>query len=224
MMTIHAVVFDLDGTLLDTLQDIAQSANDVLQSLGHPAHDAAAYRRFIGDGVEMLFRRALPEDADTEDVLAQCQTGFHDVYLRRWNETTPLDPAIPELLSDLKQLGRKLCILSNKPHVATLRCVEEFLSDWQFDCVLGQRDSVPRKPAPDGLYEIQSTLGIERNELLYVGDSNTDMQTARNAEVIGVGVEWGFRDRDELLSEGASHVIAQPSELLKLLDGTSATD
>ena len=218
-MPIRAVVFDLDGTLLNTLQDIAQSANDVLESLGHSAHAIEDYRRFIGDGVEMLFRRALPVGADTDQLLEKCKTGFHDVYLRRWNETTTLYPGVPELLTELQERDRRICILSNKPHAATLRCVAEFLSGWEFDCVLGQRDSVPRKPAPDGLHEIQSVLGIERDELLYVGDSNTDMQTACNAEVTGVGVEWGFRDRDELMSEGAASVIAHPSELLELLEG-----
>jgi len=216
-MPVRVVVFDLDGTLINTLQDIANSANDVLVSVGHAPHPVADYRRFIGDGVETLFRRALPGGADSPEILTNCKTGFHDVYLRRWNETTGLYEGIRETLNTLVNAQVAICILSNKPHAATLRCVDEFLSDWTFACVLGQRDGIPHKPAPEGLLEIIERLGVDRSELLYVGDSNTDMQTAVNANVTGVGVEWGFRDRHELLAEGATHVVAHPDELLGLL-------
>lgn len=217
-MPIRAVIFDLDGTLLDTLADLSGSANEVLESLGFPTHEQQAYRRFIGDGVEMLFRRALPEGADNEQNIAACRSLFTAVYGKRWNDQTRLYEGIPETLDALASDEVAINVLSNKPHAATLRCAEEYLSRWPFACILGHREGTPHKPDPFGVQEILLTLGVDRREALYVGDSNTDMRTAVNAGVAGIGVEWGFRDRAELMAEGASHVISHPSELLQLID------
>ena len=216
-MPFRAVVFDLDGTLLDTLADIGDSANEVLRQHEFPEHPYSAYRRFIGDGVLMLFERALPEAARQPDVIAACAQGFEESYGRHWKSKTTLYAGIAELLTTLQQRTLPLTVLSNKPHAFTVKCVAEFLPEWHFDVVFGQRNAVPRKPDPAGAIEICERLNLPPAECLYLGDSSVDMQTARNAGMLAVGASWGFRDADELRVHGANFVIDHPRELLAIL-------
>jgi phosphoglycolate phosphatase len=218
-MDVQAVLFDLDGTLLDTLEDIAAAANEVLGRHGLPAHPPGAYRRFIGDGVAMLFRRALaPEHAEPEQV-ARCVEDFRDAYSRSWNVRTRPYDGIPELLDALTSRGLVLALLSNKPDDFTRLCASAYLARWPFRAVLGQREGTPRKPDPAAALEIAHRLGIPVGQFLYVGDSAVDMETARRAGMRPVGVSWGFRPAEELWAAGAEAAIAHPAELLGILDG-----
>jgi phosphoglycolate phosphatase len=218
LMKFRAVLFDLDGTLLDTLEDIAQAANDVLVGLDLPTHPPEAYRAFIGDGVATLFRRALPPDRVVPEMIDRCVAGFRETYGESWNvRTRPFD-GIPELLDDLAARDLDLAVLSNKPDDFTRRCAAEYLARWPFRAVLGQREGVPRKPDPAGALEIARRLGLPAERFLYVGDTAVDMETARGAGMCPVGVAWGFRSIEELRSGGAAAIIERPAELLGLLE------
>lgn len=210
-----AAIFDLDGTLLDTLADIGNAANDVLSDRGHRTHDLEAYRQFIGDGVATLFKRILPDGASTPEVIADCVSEFGVTYGRRWNENSQLYPGVEDLLSELVQREIPIAILSNKPHDFVGVCVAEFLSAWPFDPVLGQRDGVPRKPDPAGVLEVCEALGVAPKECVYVGDSSVDMLTAKNSGAMAVGVAWGFRPVEELVEYGAARILETPSQLLE---------
>lgn len=211
-----AAIFDLDGTLLDTLADIGNAANDVLAERGHPTHPLDAYRHFIGDGVATLFTRILPEGLPTSELIAECVSEFGVTYGRRWNENSTLFPGIADLLDELTQREIPIAILSNKPHEFVGVCVEEFLSAWPFDPILGQREGIPRKPDPAGVFEVAEFLGVSAQDCVYVGDSSVDMLTAKNSGALAVGVAWGFRPTEELVEYGAAHVLNSSPELLKL--------
>ncbi|MHC4475521.1 MAG: HAD family hydrolase [Planctomycetota bacterium] len=214
----QAIIFDLDGTLLDTLTDIANSVNTVLAELGCPTHSVDAYRYFVGDGTHMLVQRVLPKDRrDTTD-LNEFLQAVTDQYSKRWAETTKPYPGIPELLSALERRGLPKAILSNKPHDLTQMIVDKLLCDWSFSPVRGRVSSIPRKPDPAGALQIAKELGIPPQRFLYLGDTNTDMQTANAAGMFPVGALWGFRTADELLQNGAKTLVENPADLLPLLD------
>lgn len=213
----HAVIFDLDGTLLDTLADIANSANQVLSDRGYQTHSIEAYRHFIGDGVATLFHRILPGDGPDSGLIAECAREFAVAYGRKWKENTSVYPGIAELLDELTARDVPIAILSNKPHEFVGVCVGEFLSGWPFDPVLGQREGVPRKPDPAGVIDVCNALDVSPERCVYVGDSSVDMLTARNSEALAVGVAWGFRPVDELIEYGAAHILETPVDLLELM-------
>jgi phosphoglycolate phosphatase len=214
-----AVIFDLDGTLLDTLTDIGDAANRVLDALGYPPHDLDDYREFVGSGVRVLFGRALPPDAADEDMVTRCAERFQVEYARHWNVATRAYDGVPEMLDQVLQRGVKMAVLSNKPDAFTRRCVEHYLAAWPLKPVLGQRDGIPRKPDPAGVREILDHWNIPAQECLYLGDSNIDMQTATAAGTMAVGATWGFRTAGELIQSGARHLIDHPQDLIPLLNG-----
>jgi phosphoglycolate phosphatase len=216
-MHFAAVVFDLDGTLLDTLADIAYSANAVLSRHGFPNHEIDEYRWLVGEGVAKLFERALPADQLVEAVIARCVADFREVYGRHWNASTKAYEGIPELLSEVAALGIKCAVLSNKPDAFTKRCVAEYFRDTHFHMVLGQRDGFPRKPDPAGALQILRQLEVPAAHGLFLGDSAVDMQTARRAGLYSVGALWGFRTRQELADAGADAIIQWPRDLLPIL-------
>ena len=217
-MKYKAVLFDLDGTLLNTLEDLADSTNCVLQRLGFPVHASHAYKYFVGDGMMNLVRRALPEGSgNDEELAAKCLAAVKEEYARRWRDKTRPYPGVPEMLDALKQRGIKLVVLSNKPDEFTKLTVETLLSRWTFDAVLGERPSVARKPDPAGAFEIARMIGVPPGEFLYLGDTATDMCTAVSAGMYPVGALWGFRTAEELTANGAKTLIREPAELLHLL-------
>jgi len=216
-MTYKAIIFDLDGTLLDTLDDLANAMNRVLLERRFPTHGIDKYRSFIGDGVDNLIKRALPEKNCNEDTVHTCIEAFLEDYHKNWNRDTRPYKGIPELLDALKERGLKTAILSNKPHDTTTVCVTELLPRWRFDVVLGHRDGTPHKPDPSGALEISMRLTIPPEEFLYVGDSGVDMETAIAAGMFPVGVLWGFRSAEELEERGAQALISHPLEVLDLL-------
>jgi phosphoglycolate phosphatase len=209
-----AIIFDLDGTLLDTLADIADAANRVLVSRQLPTHELPAYRDFVGNGVEALMRRAIPTGHRDAETIASCSAQFRRVYCKTWNLSTSPYPGIHELLDLLRKRRVPLAVLSNKPHVNTIECVNEFFDTATFAVVYGQRDDIPCKPNPAAALAIAGALKVSTGECIFVGDSNVDMQTAVNAGMTGIGVTWGFRPRAELLHSGARLTIDHPLDLL----------
>jgi len=217
-MTYKAVLFDLDGTLLDTIEDIGDAVNRVLEQNGFPAHNMYTYSRFVGDGATNLIIRALPEDKRIDTIIHACLDTFLEDYGRNWNvKTAPYD-GIPELLDTLTARRLKMAVLSNKPHEYTIKCMAGFLPDWNFDVVLGQRDDVPRKPDPAGALEISKQLNIPPSDFLYLGDTEIDLKTSIAAGMFPVGVLWGFRSAKELQENGAKELIKRPLDILNLLD------
>jgi phosphoglycolate phosphatase len=215
---IGGVIFDLDGTLLDSLEDIADSANLVLAERGHPVHAVDAYKYFVGDGAPTLIHRILPEQCRTEEEEAVCLQRYREVYAVRWNLKTAPYPGITAMLGAMAARGIRLGVLSNKPHDATEECVQGFLCDVRFHIVQGQTSDYPRKPDPAGALALARAFGLAPKECMYVGDTATDMQTAVRAGMNPVGVLWGFRQAEELTLNGAKRLVAHPSELIPLLE------
>ncbi|MGE5599497.1 MAG: HAD family hydrolase [Bacteroidota bacterium] len=211
-----AVLFDLDGTLLDTLDDLAASMNAVLAGRGLPGHPVEAYRHFVGDGMETLVRRALPAGSD-EAAIAASLAAMRAEYGRRWADQTRPYPGVPDMLDALAARGLPMAILSNKPDDFSRLTVERLLPRWRFRAVVGMRPGVPRKPDPAAALQIASELKIPPNQFIYLGDTGTDMCTARGAGMYAVGALWGFRTAEELRENGAARLIAAPGELLALL-------
>ena len=216
-MNYKAVLFDLDGTLLDTLDDLADSMNGALADLGFPTHDRDPYRYFIGDGMRKLVERVLPEDQQEEATVLRCEELMKAKYGESWAiKTRPYD-GVPELLDALAEREVPMAILSNKPDPFTKKMVTHFLGRWPFEAVLGMRPEVPKKPDPAAALEVAELLGIPAEQFLYLGDTNTDMRTAVGAGMYPVGARWGFRTADELTSNGAKVLIERPLELVPLL-------
>lgn len=211
----QAIIFDLDGTLLDTLDDIGDSANAVLQTLECPTHPRDAYRKFVGDGVATLMQRALPDSRRSTEQVAMAAERFGAEYDTRWDKKTKAYTGIAELLADIAARGIKMGVLSNKPQRFTEVCVNKWFGNVPFNPTFGQREGIPRKPDPAGVFEMLEYWKLAKKDVWYVGDSSVDMQTATSAGVTAVGVSWGFRDREELVSFGANWVIDRPEELLR---------
>ncbi len=207
------VIFDLDGTLLDTLEDLAAATNAAMQAFGHPIHLPAAVRRMVGNGVAKLIERALPAgmaDPQYEAVLA----AFKEYYSRHKADHTRPYAGITVMLHELVRRGIALAVASNKPDTAVKALVREYFPEVEFAYVIGQSDRHPTKPCPDMVREVLEQLNIAREQTLYVGDSEVDIQTAKAAGLPAIGCSWGFRDLDELEREGADVIIHHPAELL----------
>lgn len=215
----RAVVFDLDGTLLNTLEDIADSMNSVLSRRGFPDHPVEAYKMFVGDGARMLVTRALPREACTDELIEACELEFKTVYGQNWKAKTRPYPGIEDLLLQLGRDRVPLGILSNKPHPYTLQCVQELLPGNIFAVIQGQNDGVPPKPDPAGARMVCSRLGSAPEQVLYVGDTGVDMQTGRRSGMVPIGVLWGFREARELQEHGAHALVEQPDQIHPLLQG-----
>jgi len=210
----EGVIFDLDGTLLDSLEDIANAANEVLRELGKDALPIDRYRVLVGDGVGVLMERILPNAADDAEFRLECMHRFEHHYQLHWNKRSKPYDGIDNLLNSLVQSGMALAVFSNKPDAFTKKCVEHFFPQVPFFSVLGQSNRFPKKPDPSGGLWIASQMGVAIDRIAYVGDTNTDMKTAVGAGFFAIGVAWGFRTRQELESSGARVVYNDPSALL----------
>lgn len=217
------VLFDLDGTLVDSLADLADSMNRVLTRQGLPSHPVHAYRYFVGDGIVNLVQRALPAEAQQHDFIQQCAQEMRREYALHWADTTRPYAGIAELLDTLATREVEMAILSNKPEALTREVVREILPNWHFAAVAGAREEFPRKPDPAGALRIAKLLHRDPADFLYLGDTNTDMQTARAARMFAIGALWGFRTADELKKNGAQALLSVPLELCSLLERNSAT-
>jgi phosphoglycolate phosphatase len=216
-MKYQAVIFDLDGTLLDTIQDLAEAMNGALTSMGYPVHDIQKYLHLIGNGIENLAMRVLPEDIKSEELVQKCVSIFRDKYSNKWvDKTRPYD-GIPILLSKLKASQIIMAVLSNKLHIITEQMVQQFFGSSYFTEVRGEISGVPRKPDPAAALDIAKHISLNPEQIIFVGDSGTDMQTAVSAGMYPVGVLWGYRNAKELIEYGAKKLIDKPDELLELL-------
>ncbi|HKI47689.1 MAG TPA: HAD family hydrolase [Desulfobacteria bacterium] len=214
-MEYKGVIFDLDGTLLDTLEDLADAMNRTLEDKGFPTHPVKAYRYFVGNGAAKLVSRALPPEKRNEDLVSDCMKAFLKEYDRNWNRKTRPYDGVAELLDALTLKRIPMAIFTNKPHDFAGLCVREFLEKWKFKAVFGQREGYPMKPDPTVPHEIAVMLDISPEQFLYLGDSDADMKTAVNAGMLPVGALWGFRSEEELRNAGAVELISRPMELLK---------
>ena len=216
-MEFKAVIFDLDGTLLDTLNDLADAGNRVLSDAGFPVHPVDSYRYFVGDGLATLILRILPGDMRRDEQVQRVGKAFREAYAKNWNAKTKVYKGIGTLLDGLKKNELPINVLSNKPHDFTEICVREFLGEWTFAHVMGNRVGLAKKPDPAGALEIAGKLGFASSEIIYVGDTATDMKTAVAAGMYPVGVLWGFRTAGELEESGAARLVEHPEEILELL-------
>jgi len=217
-MRYRAVLLDLDGTLLNTLEDIGNAANRVLAIQGFPIHPLDSYRELIGEGAVRLITRVLPKEKRDADTVQTCLEAYLNDYGQNWNIKTKPYVGVPEMLDALVARELKLAVLSNKPEEFTQKCVRELLPNWTFDVVIGTSDRIPSKPCPAGALEIVNRMSIFPEEFLYLGDTGVDMRTAIAARMFAVGALWGFRGREELQREGAQFLIEQPLEILGLLN------
>ncbi|MGF7184145.1 phosphoglycolate phosphatase [Desulfitispora alkaliphila] len=216
-MKFEAVIFDLDGTLIDSIDDLADSVNAVLAKRGMPTHSREDVKYFVGSGMENLVLRAMPQTARADaELVNACIEDVVEEYGKNWAVKTDLYSGIPELLDSLTKQGISINVLSNKPHQYTKVVVEKFLSEWEFKIILGAREEVPKKPDPAGAIEIAEALNVDPEKILYLGDTNVDMETASRAGMYGVGVLWGFRKKEELEGQ-AKAIVAHPQEVLELL-------
>ncbi len=212
-MDIRGVIFDLDGTLLDTLEDLADAANASLAHFGFPGHATNAYKYFVGDGLSILIGRILPETNRSQAEITACMDIFLQIYGKQWDAKSKPYAGILEMLQQLRAAGLQLGILSNKPHAFTQLCVQRYFGADTFSCIYGQREGTPKKPDPAAALEIAALMHLQPREIAYVGDTSTDMRTGIQAGMLTIGVLWGFRDREELEKNKANRIVSHPSEI-----------
>ncbi len=214
-MKITTILFDMDGTLLDTIDDIADSLNKTLKDYGFPTRTVSEVKSFVGNGAKTLAIRALPPNLE-EAVLNEFLLSYQKNYLDNLqNQTKPYDNII-SLLEKLKSKGYKLAIISNKPHDGVTSLCKEYFHNF-ITLAFGESEDTLKKPAPDGIYKALDELNSRKEEAVYVGDSEVDVITAKNAGLISVGVTWGFRSKEILQNEGCDYIIDSPLDLLTLL-------
>lgn len=211
-----AVIFDLDGTLLDTLETLAYYGNQTLETLGLAPYDKDAYRYMVGNGAKVLIQRML-EGRDREDLFERAYSMYIDAYHSNTLYKTEIYPGITELLESLREKEVKMAVLSNKPHAATVPIIKSFFGSETFAEIRGAMEGVPIKPDPTAALEISAKMQCAPEECLYVGDTAVDMETAKRAGFYAVGVLWGFRDRKELAESGADCIAENPMEILMYL-------
>ncbi len=209
------LIFDLDGTLVHSLPGIAASVNHALATFGFPRHSEQAVCGFVGDGARLLIRRALPAGAD-DSTVSRTFAAFNEHYASHWSAGVHLFDGVREMLDRLAGLQLPMAVLSNKPHAFTLEMVETLIPGHPFSIVLGQRDSIPHKPDPAGVREILAQTGKQTADAWMIGDSDTDLATARNAGLRAIAVTWGYRDRSLLAAGNPDHLIDSPGEIVSL--------
>ena len=215
-MSFKGVIFDLDGTLVNSLEDLADSMNSVLLNFNFPVHAFNTYKSFIGEGIRNLVRVALPESNRDEQTVAECYNLMMEVYNHNCiNKTKPYEGII-DLLNELKSRNMKLSVFSNKADEFTKKIVQTLMPNY-FDVIMGLSTEGHKKPNPLGALQISEKLGIRPENLIYMGDTSIDMQTAKNAGMYGVGALWGFRTREELIASGAKYILDDPMDLLNIL-------
>jgi phosphoglycolate phosphatase len=213
-MPYRAAIFDLDGTLVDSLRDLADTANQVLAECGYPIHSVDAYRYFVGDGLRTLIERIAPAGL-TEREYDNCLQRFKEIYPLNWRRNSCPYPGIHAMLAGLKNAGLRLAVLSNKPHSSILEFVDYFFPGGIFPIVFGQRPEVEKKPSPAGALEIATMMAVAPSECLYIGDTAVDMQTGKSAGMFTIGVLWGFRERQELVEHRADMLVQHPMEIVE---------
>lgn len=208
-----AVIFDLDGTLLNTLDDLSASVNHALSAFGFPERTVSEVRSFIGNGVVKLMERSVPAGIDGE-TFEKCFAAFRGHYLAHMYDTTEPYSGIIELLDELEKRGIKTSVVSNKLHAGVTGLCSDFFGG-RLTAAFGVSDESERKPAPANVFKALGFMGVQKRDAVYVGDSEVDVQTAKNAGIDCIGVTWGYRDESELLKNGADIIVRKPEEILK---------
>lgn len=216
MNRFKAVIFDLDGTLIDSKEDLGMATNRVLGSRGYAAWPVEQYGIFMGHGLRALTEQALPEASRTDEEIDRCHALILEDYGRNCMVKTRLYAGIDKVLDYLSQTGVRMAVLTNKPHAIACKIVEGLLGAWHFDFVQGGQEGLPLKPEPDGVHRFCQQVQVEPRETLFVGDSDVDVMTASNAGLCCLGVSWGFRGRRELEEAGAWRVIDRAEEMIGL--------
>ena len=211
------VIFDLDGTLLNTIEDLGNAANYALSQNGYPTHSLASYPFFVGNGVRNLIRKALPDDMRTDSIIESLLKDFKEYYNEHNTDCTKPYDGIEELLRNLRDNGVKIAVASNKYQQATEKIIAHYFGDIDFVAVYGQREGVNVKPDPSVVFSILSDAKVPKSEVLYVGDSGVDMETARRACVDSVGVIWGFRSEKELNEYHADMIVNKASDIFDIV-------
>ncbi len=210
-------IFDLDGTILNTLEDLADSTNYALKTYGYPERTMDEVRQFVGNGIRKLMERAVPEGTPVEEIDRVHETFTAHYKVHCADKTRPYD-GIMELLQNLKKDGCKLAVVSNKADYGVQELCKQYF-DGVFDFAVGEREGIRKKPAPDSVNEVLKTLGCSRDRAVYIGDSDVDIQTAANAQMDHIIVEWGFRDVPFLIAKGAKVLVEKPEEILEIVEG-----
>ncbi len=213
----HLAIFDLDGTLLNTIADLATATNQALDACGFPTHPIEAYPFFVGNGINKLFERALPAEARTEENVLHIRAHFLPYYDEHNADLSRPYPGIPQLLENLQAAGIQVAVASNKYHRATEKLIRHYFPTIRFAAILGQREGVPIKPHPQIVEDILALVPVSKEEVIYIGDSGVDMQTALNAGVESIGVTWGFRPREELLQNSPTHLADTAKEIENII-------
>lgn len=213
-MKCDTFIFDLDGTLLDTLADLAGSCNYALRTNGMPERTIDEVRRFVGNGVKKLMERAVPDGMENQK-FEKTYADFRQHYLVHSLDTTKPYPGIMEMLSSLKADGKNIAVVSNKFYTATQELCQHFFGDY-VSVAIGERDNIRKKPAPDTVNEALRQLGVGRENAVYIGDSDVDIDTARNSFMPCISVLWGFRDKQFLIEHGATTFVSSPDEISRL--------
>lgn len=215
-MKIKAIIFDLDGTLIDSIPDITDAANQLMVNHNFPVHDASSYVEWIGNGALKLLKYAVP--GNTGDAyLSKLLDEYLEIHSGNCTNKTSLYPGIDNILSYLNEQNISISILTNKPHALTQKVFEHYLKKWKFEFVLGQMQGFPKKPDPALAIEIADKLKCKTQEIMFIGDSDTDMKTGIAAEMIPVGVTWGYDTKDSIVEAGAKYIVNNAQELLKFL-------
>jgi len=210
------LIFDLDGTLINSLLDIAISMNKVLEKHNYPTHDTTEYNYFVGDGALVLVKNAMPKDSKEKDI-EKVLKSFIEIYEQNTHNNTFAYEGIYEMLENLENKEIKKAILSNKPHKFTLKYVENLFNNFDFQEVHGQKIDVPKKPDPTMAIEIATKLNTKCEDVVFIGDTATDIKTAKNANMKSIGVAWGFRSVEELKAAGADFIAYKPMDIVKYL-------
>ena len=215
-------IFDLDGTLLNTIEDLGKAANHALAQKGLPIHNMASYPFLVGNGVKNLLLRAVPEESRTDSAISDILKIFKEYYNEHNCDFTMPYDGIKELLSELSQLGVKIAVASNKYQQATEKIVQHFFPETDFVTINGQQEGIPVKPDPSIVFDILAKAGVTKDETVFIGDSGVDMDTARRACIDSIGVTWGFRPEKELIEHYADKIVYKPSEILEIIKNYSS--
>ena len=217
-MSKHLAIFDLDGTLLNTIADLATATNQALEACGFPTHPISAYPMFVGNGINKLFERALPAESRTEENIMRIRAHFLPYYDEHNADLSKPYPGIPQLLEELQTAGVHLAVASNKYQRATEKLIRHYFPTIRFAAVFGQREGIPVKPHPQIVEDILTLVPVNKEEVIYIGDSGVDMQTALHAGVESIGVTWGFRPKEELLQHSHTYLVDSADEIKILIN------
>lgn len=220
MSRYKGIIFDLDGTLLNTIEDLSDSVNEVLTAYGYPNHNYEEYKLKIGRGFRNLMENSFPKGMD-EKTIDEALPLFVEIYDRRYQNKTKPYKGICEIVDTLYRMGIKIGVNSNKRTDYTRQLVSKFFKEISFVEILGERQNVPKKPDPTAALEIVELMELLPQEVLYVGDSKTDIMTARNAGVDSIGVLWGFRSYEELKEHGATYIVSKPQDIIDIVSGST---